>query len=92
MRYRCPECRTRRTDFVKLLEHVQTSKHKLCGCGGYRYVHRPGSPFCESNPLSALLMADRYGATDDDLQRIRDYLTIEHPHLAAKIVHLLAQS
>jgi len=86
---RCPACRARRTTFAAMQAHTTLTGHKLCNCGGYHYPHRPGSPFCESNPLSALLMADRYGAGEDDLRRCAEHLIEETPSVAAKVHELL---
>ena len=86
---RCPECRTRRTTRGLFSQHVQATGHKLCQCGGYHYAHRPGSPYCAYNPVSALLLADRYGAEDDDLRRCALYIISETPALAPKVQALL---
>lgn len=86
---RCPDCRTRRTTRGLFTRHVQQTGHKLCRCGGYHYAHRPGSPLCEYNPLSALLLADRDGADEDDLIRCALYLISEAPALAPKVQALL---
>lgn len=68
---RCPDCRTRRTSFVSLVEHCRAHGHKVCGCGGYPYSHRPGSPYCEQNAMSAVRIAARQeGITADELLEI----------------------
>lgn len=68
---RCPACRSRRTTFTSLLKHIEESGHKLCGCGGYPYAHRPGSPCCVQNPMSAVRVAAKQpGITDEELQEI----------------------
>ncbi len=68
---RCPGCRTRRKDPSLLLRHIQQSGHKACTCGGYWYPHRPGSPCCESNPMSDVHVAMRRGdCTDEELREI----------------------
>lgn len=64
---RCPECRSRRTTFKAMQLHIKASGHKLCGCGGYHYLHRPGSPFCDSNPMAPALRASREGASDEEV-------------------------
>ena len=70
-RFRCPACRTRRTSFVALIEHCKDHGHKVCGCGGYHHVHRPGSPYCEQNAMSAVRIAARQeGITLAELQEI----------------------
>lgn len=86
---RCPECRTRRHSRTLFTRHVQATGHKLCWCSGYHYVHRPGSPFCAYNPLSALRLADRDGANEDDLIRCALYIISETPALAPKVQALL---
>lgn len=58
-RYRCPACRTRRTDWLALLAHCNAHGHGLCTCGGYHFAHRPGSPCCEKNPMGPLHSAIR---------------------------------
>lgn len=70
--WRCPDCRTRRKDYVLFSQHLRDSGHKVCGCGGYPYSHRPGSPLCVSNPMSDVLLAQQFGAgiTDEELQEI----------------------
>jgi hypothetical protein len=86
---RCPDCRTRRTTRGLFTRHVQATGHKLCRCGGYHYAHRPGSPLCAYNPLSALRLADRDGADEDDLIRCARYIISETPTLAPKVQALL---
>lgn len=64
---RCPDCRTRRKDYGLFTRHLRETGHRVCTCGGYHHAHRPGSPFCERNPTSPVLLASRYGASDDEL-------------------------
>jgi hypothetical protein len=65
---RCNECRTRRTSIQLLLKHQAISKDcKPCKCGGYHHPHRPGSPYCESNPRAPLRHALRVVETDEDV-------------------------
>lgn len=85
----CPDCRTRRATFSTLLRHVAQTGHELCTCGGYHFAHRPGSPYCAYNPLSALRMADRYGATPEDLQRCARHIVAEAPEQAPHVRTLL---
>ena len=67
-RFRCPACRT---SFVALVEHCRVHGHTVCGCGGYHYAHRPGSPYCEQNAMSAVRIAARQeGITADELLEI----------------------
>jgi hypothetical protein len=68
--FRCPECRTRRRSYGLFTQHLRETGHRLCRCGGYHYEHRPGSPFCERNPMSAALLASRYGASDEEVTDI----------------------
>lgn len=86
---RCPDCRTRRTTRGLFTRHVQQTGHRPCWCSGYHYAHRPGSPLCEYNPLSALRLADRDGADEGDLIRCAQYLIGEAPELAPKVQALL---
>ena len=67
---RCPECRSRRTTYKAMQEHIKAAGHKLCQCGGYHYPHRPGSPFCEHNPRSAYYHALRASEPDEVLLEI----------------------
>ncbi len=87
---RCPDCRTRRTTRGLFTRHVRETGHKLCRCGGYHYQHRPGSPLCAYNPLSALRLADRDGAALIDMLR-KHYPGIVGvpPALAPKVQALL---
>ena len=75
-RFRCPACRTRRTSFAALVEHCRDHGHALCGCGGYHYAHRPGSPFCHQNPQSPALVAWRDGASDEEVSEISTELAL----------------
>lgn len=70
MLFRCPECRTRRRDYGLFIRHVKSTGHTLCNCGGYHYKHRKGSPFCEVNPMSAVLLASRAGTPDHECDEI----------------------
>lgn len=88
--YRCPECRTRRASYKTLMDHIASSRHALCKCGGYHYAHRPGSPFCECNPLSAILLADRYGSDASDLLRVGEHVKTDFPAHAHKVDALFA--
>lgn len=65
--FRCPECRTRRRSHSLFTQHLRATGHRLCRCGGYHYEHRPGSPFCEHNPMSAALLASRHGASNEEV-------------------------
>lgn len=79
-RFRCPACRTRRTSFIKLIEHCAAKKHTLCTCGGYHFAHRPGSPTCVENPMSDVHVALRgSGVTEDELLEIEMHCVWEKP-------------
>lgn len=68
---RCPECRTRRKSFDLFTKHLRETGHRVCNCGGYWYPHRPGSPYCEQNAMSAVRIAARQeGITADELLEI----------------------
>ena len=69
VRYRCPVCGTRRTDWNLLVAHQRQHGHKPCMCPGYHHPHRPGSPYCVSRPDSGVRAALRDGwePTDDEL-------------------------
>jgi len=59
MRFRCPECRTRRTDYGLFLQHLKLTGHRVCNCGGYHYPHRADSPYCHKNALAPYRHAAR---------------------------------
>ena len=79
MLFRCPACRTRRRDWSLFTRHIEATGHRLCNCGGYHYAHRPGSPFCESNPRSDVLLASRQGVPDDELLDIQADVAFSRP-------------
>lgn len=85
MLFRCPECRTRRKDYGLFPQHLKTSGHKMCRCGGYHYSHRKGSTYCYENPISAIFHAARQGADESDLLRIAASIAEEAPHLVGKL-------
>lgn len=66
-RFRCPQCRTRRTDGRLFLLHVMECTRPLCHCGAYTYPHRPVSGECYQNPEAQVLHASRAGTPDDEL-------------------------
>jgi hypothetical protein len=78
-RYRCPQCRTRRTDWLSLLAHIEKHGHKVCRCGGYAYAHRPGSPYCHENPWSIFNEAYRAGEPTATLLDIAIHIAYENP-------------
>lgn len=84
-RWRCPACRTRRTDYLFLLAHCKEKGHSVCNCGGYHHAHRPGSPYCHKNPMSALLDAERAGASADELADMAVDLAFDNPGRTASV-------
>lgn len=76
---RCPQCRTRRTTYKLMQQHIKATGHKLCQCGSYHYAHRPGSSFCEQNPRAAYFHAMRAGASDEELLDILVELALTGP-------------
>ena len=85
---RCPECRTRRKDYRLFTQHIRESGHAVCTCGGYHHVHRPGSPFCEHNPYSPVLLAKRYGADDEELIEIAIDVALTRPGKLLRADHI----
>lgn len=79
MLFRCPSCRTRRRDYGLFTQHLKTTGHALCKCGGYHYAHRPGSPYCVANPMSDVRLADRQGEPDDVLADIAAWCAFTKP-------------
>lgn len=85
--YRCPECRTRRSTLALLKAHMVASGHRVCNCGhvsygGTGFPHRPGTPYCDSNPLSAMWQAQREGADAGALREIAEYINTSNPSAA----------
>lgn len=66
---RCVVCRTRRSTYLSMKDHMETSGHSSpCNCSGYHYPHRPGSPCCETNQYVRTNMAKRNPhSTDTDI-------------------------
>lgn len=77
MLFRCPHCRTRRKDPLLMLEHMRSSGHRSCTCGGYHYAHRPGSRCCVVHPEGELHLASRRGEPLEVLREIAMELAIE---------------
>jgi hypothetical protein len=88
MEFRCPDCRTRRKDFKLFTQHLRTSGHKVCICGGYPYKHRPGSPYCHKNPLSLIREAWRRDEPPEVILEIAAHIVSESPDLAAQVMNL----
>lgn len=77
--FRCPECRTRRRDFGLFTQHLRTTGHRLCRCGGYHYEHRVGSRCCEANPMSGMWLAARAGVEGAELLAIGIDIALSQP-------------
>jgi len=77
--YRCPQCGTRRKDYKLFAQHVRSSGHKPCTCGGYDWPHRKGSPYCVENPMSEVLEAKRRGEPSEVLLDIAAHCAWEKP-------------
>lgn len=79
-RFRCPQCRTRRTDAHAMVLHVLACRRPLCHCLRVTHPHRPGSfPLCEQNPMSDALKASREGATDQEVAEIALEIALTRP-------------
>lgn len=78
MMFRCPACRTRRSDYGLFTKHLRETGHKVCNCAGYHFQHRPGSPLCWSNPMSEVLDAKRRGEPMDVLLDIAAHCAWEY--------------
>lgn len=79
MLFRCPDCRTRRRDYGLFTQHLKSTGHALCKCGGYHYQHRPGSPYCEKNDMGDVWIAARQGESDDVLDDIAAHCAFTKP-------------
>ena len=78
---RCPVCRSRRTTFVSMVRHQKATGHDgPCNCGGYHYPHRAGSPCCEANPYVRTHVAERAGASAEELYdaKLEDAMHNQH--------------
>lgn len=85
---RCPGCRSRRSTYKALQQHLKLTGHKLCTCGGYHYAHRPGSPYCHGNPLSVLREAWRRDEPEEVLLMIAASIVDDSPELRGKVEEL----
>jgi hypothetical protein len=84
-RYRCPECRTRRTDPHLMVLHIFKCKRPLCHCLRVTHPHRPGSfPLCEQNFYSDILKAALEGATREDVENILLERAWDHGGVSSK--------
>lgn len=72
-------------------DHLRSSGHKPCRCGGYHYQHRPGSPYCELNPLSLLRHVLRSEDDDDAITGLAATIKDDRPDLADQVSELLAR-
>lgn len=64
--FRCGCCRTRRKTWEGMQAHLKKWGHAVCRCGGYHYAHRPGSKFCDLNPMCEVWRHLRAGDCGDD--------------------------
>lgn len=85
MTVRCLCCRTRRATFTSLVAHVKATGHKVCGCGGYLYPHRPFSRYCDANPMADVYRAARDGATKEQLNDIALEIALTRPGRPMKV-------
>lgn len=90
MQFRCPECRTRRADYGLFLQHLRTSGHRVCNCGGYHFAHRKGSTYCHHNPLAVMHAASRQGEPPEVLLKIAASIVSDAPELAGQVNELCA--
>jgi hypothetical protein len=74
-----------------MIAHVRDSGHRACDCGGYHYKHRPGSPYCHSNPLSLLRHVLRSEEDDAAITGLAANITQERPELADQVRELCAR-
>lgn len=51
--------------------HRLKCKREVCWCAGYHYAHRPGSKFCDRNPMGVYWQAVRRGESDEVLMEIQ---------------------
>lgn len=86
--FRCPSCRTRRKSYALFSQHLRSSGHAVCKCGGYHHNHRPGSPYCYQNPLADLHHEARRCDDDATLERIALHIIETNPHMEAKVLEL----
>lgn len=84
--YRCPECRTRRTDPRKMLLHVLACKRApVCSCGSYPYPHRPLSGMCALNPDAQVALALRAGTPPEQLLDVAAAVAFHMPGKLARV-------
>ena len=80
---RCNTCRTRRATLALLTQHLRDHPECLpCDCGGYGFrngltLHTRGSTYCAHHPYGPANQASRAGASDEDVQALRDRLDAE---------------
>ena len=67
-RYRCPQCRTRRTSWLSMLKHMADKGHRPCHCGGYWFPHRCAGGACHEGPRWEYYAALRAGESKADAE------------------------
>jgi hypothetical protein len=68
-RYRCPQCRTRRTSWVSMLKHMADKDHRAHHCAGYWFPHRCGGGACEESPKAEYYSLLRQGASKAEAEQ-----------------------
>jgi hypothetical protein len=84
-RYRCPQCRTRRTDPHLMVLHVMDCMRPLCFCGAYTYPHRYLGGDCFHNADAQVKHASRAGTPDDELRDVAAAVAFSMPGKPAKV-------
>ena len=69
------------------MAHVKATGHTWCHCGGPAFAggltkHRPGSRYCQHHPYGHVHLAERYGATEDEIIDMILEVVLEKPHTA----------
>lgn len=85
VRFRCPQCRTRRVDGLAMLLHVMKCTRPVCHCGSYAYPHRPAGGLCTLNPDVQVALASRAGTPDHELPDVADAVAFSMRGKAAKV-------
>ena len=80
---RCPHCRTRRSTWQLMAQHLKAHPECApCDCGGYGWknggtLHRRGSTYCLKRWDGPANVASRAGASDTEVQQLRERLAAE---------------
>lgn len=62
---RCPSCGARKWMIDKYRVRRELGPRNTCYCGGYHFIHRKGSKYCEHNPNYEANWAERLGYVED---------------------------